>query len=223
MVLSKSFAAKSVGADFKSAIERKSVDIQTTSTLISNVATAVLLNGMTKGTNVYNRIGRKIVNVRIQLRGSIHPNGSAPATALPDFLRVAIVFDKQTNGAAPAWQDVFKVVDASGGTGVDARTFANLDNSDRFVILRDHKYQVPLVQIGGGPQQASATAESTENWIIDDFINMKLPTLYTGTANAGTVADIQSGGIFLLVQGMNSAANSSCNLIWDSRVRFVDG
>lgn len=220
-----SYVAKAVPAELKSNIELKAVDKFTTSTAINTTTAAVLLNGMSLGTSSFNRQGRKTKNTRIQLRGALQPLHN-PGVAGNDYVRVVIVYDKQCNGATPTWQDIFKDLDASGGSQVNAYSHANLDNSDRFVILRDHKYQVPIPQLtvgGSGALAAETTSMSNESWSIDDYVKCDLPTVYFGTANTGTVTDIASGGIFMICQGMQAAGNELLDLEWMSRVRFIDG
>lgn len=213
------FLNKAVPYESKTAVEKKAVDLARFNYGLNTTTSVVLLNGLTIGANAYQRIGRKVLNKSIHVRGDV--SWFQAGSAATDFMRILLVYDKQSDGAAPTFAQVIQSVAAGGGTASGAAEFFNLDNVDRFVVLRDFKYKVDtggagstLVQTGG--------AQTECKWIIDEHVKADLPTIYSATSNAGTVADILSGGIFLLGSGLLTAANASYQYNVSTRVRFVD-
>jgi len=98
--------------------------------------TPTLLNGCIAGSQNYNRIGRKINMKSLQFRGMIA--AATVATAADDQLcRIVIVYDKQSNGAAPTWANVVQSQSIAGTTSSATSDMVNLDNRDRFTIVRD--------------------------------------------------------------------------------------
>jgi len=158
---------------------------------------AILLNGISAGTNFINRVGRKIVTESIQLKLSL--NGF---TTLSKDIRVLVVYDKQTNQAAPALSDVMFVT----GTVADPLIHKNYDNLQRFTILMDELH--------------STSPNGTTNLKVERFIKCKLPTRYDG--NGALITDITSGGLYLFVWDGNSGGTNLSSLRYAVRVLFSD-
>lgn len=101
------------------------------------------LCGIKQGTTKNTRIGNKIHMYQIRMQGQI----ALPNSMSGDMIRLVLVLDKQANGATAAPSDVFETTAAS-TTGVFA--FRNMDNIDRFQILKDKKYNLnPTVGVSG--------------------------------------------------------------------------
>lgn len=218
------YLAAAVPHESKGMIEKKSVDVNITSGNMSfnTTGAAVLLNGMLQGSNAYQRSGRKIILKALHLKGAIFYKqaGAAPGN---DYFRLMVVYDKQSDGSGIAFATLLQNVDNSGATSSTALSGMNLDNGDRFVMLRDYRFKTDAIsapQVAGDAQQDTAVSCP---WIINDYINLQdSPTIYGATANAGTIADIQTGSIWLMALGSQSAANFQYEFVGSSRLRFVD-
>lgn len=202
--------------------EIKAVDLAPTTVAINNSTSTTLLNGMSIGANAYQRIGRKVVNKSLRFTGFVEftQNGAAPSN---DYMRVVLIYDKQPDGAAPAWSTVFTSVTSAGGTDQTSLAHFNLDQKDRFIILRDLRYKAEAPSGVAATQPLQVDSAQTEcKWIIDEFVKLNAPTQYSATSNTGGVADIQTGALFVLTAGLLSAANSQFSLEFTSRVRYTD-
>jgi len=170
-----------------------------------------LLNGIAAGTDFYQRVGRKVRLRSLYIRGDIYAadNGTTGALAF----RVALVYDEQTNGAAPAYSDIFQGVDASGNVGSRAYCGVNLNNRDRFKILYDH-----WVTMNANTYTAGAlVAGSPTIKHLKVYKKISSDIIFSGTAN--TIGSIATGGLYLVTV---SAVNLVSNIAAETRVRFID-
>jgi len=172
--------------------ERKNIDVSTSFTTGAAFAFSAgqLMNGCAAGTGATNRVGRKISMKVHQFRCAVNSNAGNAGNA-----RILVVYDKQTNGAAPAITDIL---------AADLITAPmNLSNADRFVVIHD--------VITEGPTDITTT------WHEKHFKKMGLETLFGNTGSA--VTDINSGSVYMFVAGGTGSA-ITVNLY--SRIRFVD-
>lgn len=152
----------------------------------------LLLNGTTQGvTNNAQRVGNKIVTKQIYYKfsasNSLTELGAVAAITNATWINVAIVYDKQVNGSAPVYGDIYKVA----GNASDPFSLPNLDNQDRFTILS----QDTIALCSGGPNASQP---------ITRFLKTRLETKYGGTGSS--VANIITGAIYLVAVGCFSAA-----------------
>lgn len=213
----------------RSLIETKAIDTRGLNQAVTANASFNLLNGLNQGSNSYQRSGRKINVKSIHVVGNLNDVGASSAGYTNDYIRVVILYDKQCDAAAPTWANIFADVDKGGSVTADAYSDRNLDNSDRFIVLRDMRYKLgPHGTSAAAPNLANAQEESAQTmckWIFNEFIKLPgdgLPVQYQATTNVGDITDIQTGSILLVHQGSNTAANSTTNIWWKCRVRFVD-
>lgn len=195
--------------------EKKVIDINRATYSIEETGTTLtLLNGCVAGSQNFNRIGRKIQPTSIQIRGFLV---NADDTIFPTFVRMVVVFDRQANGAAPTWANIMTSQNIAGTTSSTYLDMVNLDNRDRFVILRDRIF-------GVGPVNNTATqsyASGDNPVLVSEYIRLPgLETVYNA-GTAGTIGDITSGSIYVF--WIASQANASGATLQASyRLRFKD-
>jgi len=182
------------------------LDTPLAATVIDTTGAITLLNGMVQGTSASQRIGRKISIKSIQLRLQ-HGMGS---TGLSTMCRVAIVLDLQSNGAAPAWLDVF-----DNSTSLSApHTMRNISNAGRFKVLWSHFFTLT---------GSNASGLSTDDTFINDewYKRCDIPVNYNAGV-AGTVGDIQTGGLFYMTLGSTAAGTAAASTTGTIRIRYAD-
>lgn len=186
--------------------EVKNVDTNFLDVQPSSTGAVTLLNGMVQGTSTVTRIGQKIEMTSCQIKFGWYSNTISNTTTPGfDLVQMSLVYDKQSNGAAPSWSDIF-----TDSTAINAPCGArNVNNLDRFVVLKTFH----SVITSGGP-----TGEYFEG-----YVPMKHDVRYN-TGTAGTVADIQSGALYLAYSSTNAIANvaNSGKLIANIRLSFKD-
>lgn len=180
--------------------EKKNLDTaMATSGIVfgQTTATVNVLNESTEGTSPTQHVGRHINMRSLFVRWEGH---LAATTTGASPLRMLIVYDKQTNTALPATTQIL-VADAIVNP-------MNLANNRRFIVLMDE--MVPCVGTAG-PQ----------SWMIEKFRRIDLPVEFNET-NGGMVADIQTGGVYVLFYQDGGLLVANPIGSFYSRIRFTD-
>lgn len=202
--------------------EIKTVDVASVAIEpVSGAATTTLLNGCVEGVDAVNRVGRRINMKSISLRMGITIT-EAPTTANPTYIRYALVYDRQPNGAAPAYSDIFQNITLAGATSSDAFSFPNPTNFDRFTILRDG-FRVFRPFNDGLVNQPKQSLDNEQDAAEKWFVNLKgLEATYIAGAGAGTIADFRTGSLWFITTSNQTAANQPCQIVMSARLRFFD-
>lgn len=198
--------------------EKKTVDVNKTALTFDSTGNFLLLNAPVTGAGEYQRVGRKISMQSVSGRISIF--ATAPATAGADFIRLVLFYDRQPNGAAPVLADVLQSVDNTGTTTSTSMSNLNINNADRFKILRDWYWGIP--QAGTGTNAELARTFAAGPCADKFFVSLKgMETHFNGNS-AGTIGDIATGSLYLLAVGLQSNANASWRVNCETRVRYLD-
>lgn len=188
--------------------EVKHIDNNLSSTFEDGTVPYIVpLNLTTQGTtNNATRVGNKFTMTSCQYRLTVANSTANLATVATfpqeaDTIRVALVYDKQTNGANPTIGAIWDV----GGTSVDPFCSRNLDYIDRFSVLADD-----LVTINYNMNSAT----------IERYVRMALPVRCD--ASAGAITDIETGGLFLYVFDQNDNGANQSTILGRVRVQYTD-
>jgi len=184
-----------------------------------------LLNGVQAGAGYFNRIGKRIKMKSIHIVGHIIPSGNA-TTNTAEYLRCLLVYDRQPGnpGAVPGGTDVLQDRDNVGNTNATSYAGPNLDNSDRFMIIRDWRIAVPANGNAAAiSQQTNGIVGQQENK-VNWFVDLKgLETVFKQTTNPAGIGDITTGTLLFMTFGSLSAANQPGYIFQGkSRLRFYD-
>lgn len=158
---------------------------------VSTTATLTFINGVAQGDDSNNREGNATFNKMVTIKGRVNPNTS---TTL-QHVRLIVLYDKQSNGAAPAIADILEQ-----STNVDSMRFWNSRARYRFLV--DKTFSV-------GPQGGK------------NFKFVKKVRQYTkyGTATTGAISNVVKGSIYVVQ--LSDAAASTPTIGWVSRVSFM--
>lgn len=157
----------------------------------------ILLNGLSQGTTASTRVGRKVTIKSILLRYSFNL-GATSTGGSP--LRILVVYDRQSNAAAPAITDILLS---------DAFTSQNnLSNRERFITIFDH-ITTPI-SVQGEYAVADVLYKSVN---FEQMFN---------TGNAGTIGDISSGAIYVFYAQAGNIGVANCAMASKVRVRYTD-
>jgi len=180
-----------------------------TPVLFQEAGQVVLLNGMMMGTDASTRIGRRIVIRSIEWKMTMTGSDVNHSSTL---YRFAIVYDSQTNGLPPSVADIYSSAIA-GVSCPPAQTPRNISNKARFQVLYDsglHKVvgnNAIVVPIGVAPYDINFLGNLTDNTcnVHQGYLKIKKPVQYN-SGNAGTVGDIQTGGLFFVAMGQRTGS-----------------
>lgn len=192
--------------------EIKSFDLANVNVTFGAAGTFTLLNVPVNGAELYQRVGRKIYMKSLHIRGQVFPNGNGGI----DFGRLIVFYDSQPNAAASNIGTLLQDSNAAAGTSVTSEI--NLNNRQRFKILRDMQFMLPNYASADTPNILGYQDQIMQTFNINEFIKLKgLETIFNG-ANGGTIADITSGSLYICTYSNN--ANWSFN--FGSRLRYYD-
>lgn len=170
------------------------------------------LNGIAQGDGEEQRDGRRVVLKSIFVTGYVTQGPLVNQTVGADVGRVilALVHDKQTNGAQLNSEDVFK--NPSGSTAHVAHLVRNLQYSQRFDVLWKKTYVMPPLPTSydGTNMEMGETGIKFKVWRTLD-----LPVQFTGTGS--TVASIADNSLHLIAFG----SGAGLSLGYNARVRFI--
>jgi len=176
-----------------------------------------LLNGIQTGTGFFNRIGSRIEMKSLRIRGFIY----YALTSIQDAVRIIVVYDRQPTGALPTIANLLQGRDQVGTTQTAGSSEINLDNRDRFTIVRDHRITIPSCTVAAGVLTNGPSWSHNQTAEVDLFIKLKgLVTHYNSTANPCTIANIATGALYVYHVGDTQSATVGFN--GNFRLRFDD-
>jgi len=187
-------------------VELKSIDIGGSSSEIDNAGVYILLNGLSMGTGMADRTGRILYMKSMEIRG-FWTGGSAQAAGR-GICRMILIYDRQTNAAEPALDDVIYPAEVEG--------LRNLANRARFKIIKDETWQVCR-----STQTDEIFDQAPFHWYVQLPKNCQ-KTVYNA-GDAGTVADIETGALYLyLITDTPAGTDTEAMIDYNIRVRFYD-
>ncbi len=169
------------------------------------------LNIIAQGSTESQRIGRKVVLTRVDCKGIMTLPAATADTNTSEIVRLLLVCDKQTNGAAFIGTDIWETD--------NYRSFNNLANSKRFRVLQSKTFVMNATAGSGrGSTDTLSFAESVYEWKMG--VNLNLPIEYDNSATTGAVTTQRSTSLWLVSQATTGLAIMSVS---NARVRFADG
>lgn len=130
-------------------------------------------------------------------------------TALINYCRMMIIWDRQPNKALPAITDVLN--------SINSISFNNDQNKKRFKTLKNEEFTL----VGN-----SATAGQNNDTTIcakDFYLKFKKPLrIQFGSAGTGAIGDITSGSLLLVTVGGGAAGTAAATLTAGFRTRYID-
>lgn len=203
-------------------IENKFADSEATATNLTTTIARVdptsgstqCLTAVAQGDGESQRDGRRYKMNSLHVRGMISMSAVTGGTPqVPVIIRVAIVLDTQSNGAALTATDVFKTATTA---AQNVHAFRNLQYSQRFRVLYDKSYTMNAE--AGAYDGINADWPSTKKQFK---ININIPETWAIVDTSATTANITSvtdNSIHLLAwaDGTNLAT-----IRYESRLRFV--
>lgn len=161
----------------------------------------------------------------LHLTGQVVPNGQAGSAF--DYMRIILIYDRQPNvaGTFPALNEVLQDTDNAAVNSTTARSGVNMNNAERFKIIRDLRIHSPGATLAGASTNISeAVIDYTTNRVnINEFVRLgDLETHYRSTTNPAVLADISTGSLLLMTVGLTAVATAAYDVIYTARLRFHD-
>jgi len=194
--------------------ELKNVDIVSSVVPISTSGSVVNLNSIAPGSEVYQRVGRQVSLRGLEFKAYFQLTGQVGTN---DFIRAALIYDRQPDGATIVFDDVFTSLTNVGVSNVESAAFPNVGNNERFKVLKD--WNLPLVMVSSATLSVPLAAMD-QNLPLFMHKYLSLRGLETRFAQGSTTP--QSGGLFLVTKGSFAVGTQPYNLIFTSRVTYTD-
>lgn len=185
-------------------IEKKFFDSDITS--VAAINTGTIFNSLClvpQGTTDQTRVGNKITIRNINLKCFAGLDDQGTAVFATGNLRVILFVDKQTNGATAAVTDILKTASIS--------SFRNMDQVDRFQILKDKVYNLPCRSAN-----ALHTDQGTRQWTMSAKCN--IPVHFSSTT--GAITELRSNNVGILYISDISLVNAASP--GTARIKFTD-
>lgn len=201
-----------------SAPEMKSVDSTSSfgsDNAYNNNLSTHLVCSVGVGANSWQRVGRKLCMKSLQGRVRIVVDG----TWAGGSICWALVLDRQPQATLPTFQDIFQSRNNAGTAVAAIDSPINLDNRERFRILRHKVWYLTPSSLLANP--TGIVSDQDDNGRQDFYIKMSEDVLYKG--DGGTIADFASGAVYLVCYNNSKTAASgavTCNFC--VRMRYTD-
>lgn len=201
--------------------ELKSLDLPAASYALNTTAVITPLNLIRVGSTFCNRIGRKIEMQSLRVAGRLD---TLRTVADEEYTRILIVYDRQANGALPAIADILQTTDQATANTTTSFSGVNLNNRDRFVILRDERIVTPSATVTAGVITNLGVVDPVHRLTnFDWYIKMKgLLTQYKADSAPAVIGDIATGSLLLVTFGATAAGSEGWAVALESRLRYLD-
>lgn len=201
--------------------ELKSLDNPAFVGTLSALAQLTTQNLIRAGSSYFNRIGRKIDMRTFRLVALISPLRTC---TFHDYVRILVVYDRQTNGALPAAADILQTTDQAGTNTNGGFSGVNLNNRDRFLILRDMRITLPsLTDTAGVITNVGVIDPVSKSINIDMYIKLKgLITQYKADSAPAVIGDIATGSLIVMTIGIQAAGTEGYQISYETRLRYGD-
>jgi len=173
----------------------------------------------TTGSSLCNRIGRQIEVRKIKVHGnfSINPQAAQPDADPGTKIRLLLVQDMQTNGAAMLPNDLLGPTQANGTRLINC--FQDPKNFGRFRVLKDKMYQVSDLNITALAGPAVIQAGKVVNFKMN--VNFKTPIrIRFNATTSGTISDVVDNSFHIICAQTN--ASYVATLAYYARVCYKD-
>jgi len=208
--------------------EAKAVDTNATAINFANTAaTFIALNTPVNGSAYFNRMGSKIRMNSVYIAGNVTPTGSNSAAVQEDYGRLMLVYDRQSNATQPPIASILSSINTGGTVSSTSYDHMNLQNRDRFLMLRDERINLPAIGIAGAVPSNTSTFQSADpedaKLNVKMFVPLKGLEAHYNQVNGGTYADLTTGTLWLIAFAFYAtAANPAYQFEFGARVKYYD-
>jgi len=190
----------------------------------------LLMNDVPPGTGSWQRLGQTIRMKSLAIVFQIVPTGNTiNATQPSDFLRVLIVYDRQSNNGTTSWANMVAAIQPA-----TASTFNTISGPmdpisiaerERFLVLADWRIPTPPVATGGGNDASADEFQmASKGFTFKKFIPLRgLECRYVNSASwAGNITDINTGAIHMWCASWNAPNLAAWGMRYSMRLRYTD-
>lgn len=186
------------------------------------------LNLIKQGTQPSQRIGRKVVVKRLQMRGHVRLQ-SVVAGITPNRplrFRLIVYCDKQCNGAAGSAEQILQSrnnsADASVDKDVTLDNYRNMEYIDRYRIIYDKTHTLNPLTLSTADVSGLRIDSSGVYKTFNFGKNMNLEIIWGTVAASGTIDQIQSNNLGVMCIVDDNTQSEDWQLKYQWRLRYTD-
>lgn len=193
-------------------INHGSFDIPDTGVVIPFLTNILGTSGITQGNGAINYVGTHFLIKNLEIRPCVIMKaiGNAILTVVPtyNYLHFAIVLDTQCNGAFPLITDIW--------TGTNPNSFRSVQNSSRFVILKQKFFSMNNSNVFATSTQFQnvESANVMSSWFLKKDIRIDM------TTTGNNINTIRSNNVYFVIRSLKDNFCTTSNFL--TRVRFTD-
>ena len=183
-----------------------------------------LINCPIKGSEMYNRIGRRIKCVQADINITLYPGMPTPDTLAQNITFICFVDSDPTTSTLPGYDLLYKdFVGPTGAPLVDIMSHRNLDLIKRFRVLR--RKNIPLRTCGTAtgviPCNGNAFQASENDITFSWSLPLNLETQFN-SGNGGTITDMVNNALYIGYWTDAQAPQQEASFKMSTRVRYRD-
>lgn len=201
--------------------EKKFVDVPTNTVAIANTNGPIILNPVQAGTDYYQRIGNKIFPRTIHIKGFFQQI----ATSIQGLVRMVVVLDRAPSGAMalPAVTAILQERDQAGMATNGITAALNMDQRNRFKILRDKWFVMPAATLAAGVVTNPSNFDQEICMHFNEYIRLSEygEMQFVGTANPITIANINTNAVYVIFT-TQAGLNNQWQVVWSSRFKYTE-
>jgi len=167
-------------------------------------------NLIPQGTTKNTRIGNKCTLTNINVHGQLILASQTVPAVLGDKVRWIVFVDRQANGAIPA--AISDLIQTMPGATTNVNSFRNMDNVERFVILKDKTYT-----LNPGTQNANLGSQQV---VREIKMNKKVNIPLEYSATTGAITEVRSCNVMSMF--INLAGDGISAYGMTVRVKYSD-
>lgn len=210
-----------------SAVEKKVLFTGTADSInglfaLNSTGSIYAVNLVQVGSSMFNRVGRRIQMKSVRLRIQISYIAGVTRTVPVDTGKLALVYDKQTNGAYPTLQDVYLDTEQTGANTATSISGLNMNNRDRFITIMEK-----CIPLAGGSLSATGTfslpfPQDFTGVYMDEYRKLNLTTHYRTDSNPAVIGDISNGALYFITYANIAAGSEAFQVTWNCRLKYID-
>lgn len=178
-----------------------------------------------QGVNISQRVGNKIMMKNLQLRFQFNITGKQCSTQ--QFGRIVVLYDRQPPSSAylpinNIFADSLQGLTVANGNPVSSMLNPSL--FDRMVVLSDDMFPLQPTITTNFTATNNISYTGKDALCYQKFIKLKgLETTFSGTAGPMTLAQIETGALYVLAWGTATInTNDGWQVYGNARLRYID-
>lgn len=211
-----------------SAVEKKVIFTGTADAInglfaLNSTGSIYALNLIQVGSSMFNRVGRRIQMKSMRMRIQVKLIIGVTRIPVIDTGKIAVVYDKQTNGAYPTLADVYQDTEQTGANTATSLSGLNMNNRDRFITIMEK-----CIPLASGNLAATGYMVGTQmpsdltTVYLDEYRKLNLTTHFRSDSNPAVIGDISNGGLYFITYANNAAGAEGYVVDWNCRLKYID-